>query len=135
APRRPSLPAPRRPSPPAPRRPSLPAPHPTPRPVFLLPSRFAARSSARVSPSLPWHWGSVAWSGVCAAQVSPSLLVSPCVCPVCGRALQRCARVTRHLQGRQIRIEADELELREDPDQPSRQTRWPAGRSVAAKQA
>ena len=45
-----------------------------------------------------------------------------------------CARL-RDRQGRQIPVEADELQLREDPDQPAGQTRRAAMRTVAAKQA
>ncbi len=55
--------------------------------------------------------------------------------PVGGRALQRGGRRARDRQGRQIPVEADELQLREDSDQPARQTGWAAMLTVAAKQS
>ena len=78
--------------------------------------------------------GSASWELVCAAQKSSSVLVSLCVDPVRRRALERCRRGARDRQGRQIPVEADELQLREDPDQPARQTCRAAVRTVAAKQ-
>ena len=44
-------------------------------------------------------------------------------------------RIARHRQGRQIPVEADELQLRENSDQPAGQP-WRTGmRTIAAKQS
>ncbi len=78
--------------------------------------------------------GSASWKMICAAQESSSVLVPLCIHPVRRRALERSRRSTRDRQGRQFRVEADELELREDLDQPSRQACRAAVRTVSAKQ-
>src|SRR5258707_13529956 len=71
---------------------------------------------------------------ICAAQESSSVRVPLCIPPVRRRALEGCRRSPRDRQGRQFRVKADELELREDLDQPSRQARRAAVRTVSAKQ-
>ena len=79
--------------------------------------------------------GSAAWSEICAAQESSSVLVSLCIDPVGRRALERGLRRARDRQGRQIPVEADELQLREDPDQPAGQPWRTSMRTIAAKQS
>src|SRR5438270_9502931 len=66
---------------------------------------------------------------------SQSVLVSLCVDPECRRVLERRPLGSREGQGRQIPVEADELQLREHSDQPARQPCWTTGRAVAAEQA
>src|SRR5438094_6263608 len=90
------------------------------------PSRAATGLLASLSAALP---------GSCLAQESSSVLVSLLIGPVCRGALQRGGRRSGDRQGRQVPIEADELQLREDPDQPSRQARRPTVRPFTAKQA
>ena len=72
---------------------------------------------------------------ICAAQESSTVLVPLSVDPVRRRALERCRSGARDRQGRQVPVEADELQLREDPDQPCRQTCRATVRTVSAKQA
>src|ERR1700722_19610429 len=74
-------------------------------------------------------------SGFFAAQISPSVLVPLRVDPERRRALQRGRRGARDGQGRQIPVEADELQLREDPDEPAGEPRRTAVRTISAKQA
>src|SRR5262249_33435609 len=78
--------------------------------------------------------GSASWEMICAAQESSSVLVPLCIRPVRRRALERSGRSTSDRQGRQFRVEADELELRENFDQPSRQACRASVRTVSAKQ-
>src|SRR6478736_2002102 len=90
------------------------------------PSRAATAALASLSAALP---------GSCLAQESSSVLVSLLIGPVCRGALQCGGRRSGDRQGRQVPVEADELQLREDPDQPGRQARGPTVRPVTAKQA
>ena len=78
--------------------------------------------------------GSASWEMICAAQESSSVLVPLCIDPVRRGALERGRRCARDRQGRQVPVEADELELREDLDQPGRQTGRATVRTVSAKQ-
>ena len=55
--------------------------------------------------------------------------------PVGRRALERRGRVARDRQGRQIPVEADELQLRENPDQPAGQACRPAVPTVTTEQS
>ena len=71
---------------------------------------------------------------ICAVQESSSVLVPLCVDPVGRGALERRRLGARDRQGRLVPVEADELKLREDPDQPGRQPCRSTMRTVSAKQ-
>ena len=97
--------------------------------------RRARRVHGRSNPPRPSGGpGSTSWEMICAAQESSTILVPLSVDPVRRRALQRRRRGARDRQGRQVPVEADELELREDLDQPCRQACRATVRTVSAKQ-
>src|SRR6185437_1067859 len=93
------------------------------------------RPRVRVGPTrLSGGSGSASGKLVCAAQESSSVLVPLCIDPVRRRAFQLGGIVARDRQGRQIPVEADEPKLREDLNQPGRQTCRSTVRTVSAKQ-